>query len=184
MKQFANLLLIAYVGAAQSAEFTIPCTYISTEERAELEPIAECVSRRNNTFEVSKAHLARMHFSEFNVAAVRIEGEWHYVKPNGAILSVLSYDNGADEFREGLTRSFVNGKIAYYDHTLREVIPPKYDWGWPFEGGRAVVCLGCKKGKPDEYGYTPIVGGLWGYIDHKGNEVVPVKYSRESLPDE
>jgi len=58
------------------------------------------------------------------------------------------------------------------------VIPPHhYDWGWPFENGRALVCLGCREGEP-EGEHRPVVGGRWGYVDKSGEEVVPVRLSR------
>ena len=107
-----------------------------------------------------------------------IDGHWFYVKPNGDLLQVVTFDNGADYFSDGLTRSLQSGKIAYFDTKLLQVIAPKYDWGWPFEGGRALVCTGCKAGKPDGDGHGAVDGGRWGFIDKSGKEIVPVMLTK------
>jgi hypothetical protein len=44
-----------------------------------------------------------------------------------------------------------------------------------------MVCTGCREkpaaDDPDHHGI--VEGGLWGYIDHHGRAVIPVKYSRD-----
>ena len=81
-------------------------------------------------------------------------------------------------FSEGLTRSLVGGKIAYFDSSFHQVISPKYDWGSPFEAGRALVCIACKPSKPDDDGHFSVDGGAWEFIDRSGKEVVRVKLTR------
>jgi hypothetical protein len=95
------------------------------------------------------------------------------------LLQVLTFDNGADYFSEGLTRSLVGGKIAYFDRSFHQVISPKYDWGWPFEAGRALVCLGCSPTGFEKDGHSSVDGGKWGFIDKSGKEVVRVKLVRQ-----
>lgn len=84
-----------------------------------------------------------------------------------------------DDYAEGLTRSVVNGRVTYYDRNFRQVNAPRYDWGWPFHKGRALVCADCKADPPDTDGQRAVSGGLWGYINGKGKEVVPVEYSQQ-----
>jgi WG repeat protein len=119
-----------------------------------------------------------MSFSSDGLAQAFIDGQWHYIKRNGDTLPVITYDNGADYFSEGLVRSIRNGKIAYYTADFAQAVPPRYDWGWPFENGRALVCRGCKKDETDKSEHIPVVGGEWGYIDRHGIEVVPVRLSQ------
>jgi hypothetical protein len=76
-------------------------------------------------------------------------------------------DNGADYFKEGLVRGLRHGKLVYYDRALRSVIVTNYDWGYPFEQGRAEVCMGCKETRLDDEHQT-MVGGHWAVIDRKG----------------
>lgn len=137
-------------------------------------------SFRNAQLDISSEDLKRMKFSKDRLAQVIVPDKgWYYVKPNGKSLSVITFDNGADYFAQGLARSKINGKIAYFDVSFRQVIPPKYDWGWPFEGGKALVCNGCRETPRDSDGHSLMVGGQWGFIDRSGKEIVPVTLSRE-----
>jgi hypothetical protein len=179
LKTRLTLVLIVLAGCATREEpLPLPCTYVSNAAGAELEPLPGCAAQIDLKLKFARSHLKQMLFSSEGLAAVVVGGQWYYVKPSGDALQVLTYDNGPDDFSEGLTRSSVNGKVAYFDSTLRQVIAPVYDWGWPFEGGRALVCLGCTADKPDADGHSPIVGGKWGYINKRGDETVPVKFSR------
>jgi hypothetical protein len=112
--------------------------------------------------------------------AALIEGKMHYVNAAGRAAQVLLFDNGADDFEEGLARTVRGGKIGYLDRSLVERVPPRWDFGFPFQGGVAIVCQGCREQQDGEH--TSVVGGLWGYIDHQGNVVVPVTFSRDQLP--
>ena len=97
------------------------------------------------------------------------------------MVPVITYDNGPDSFVEGRARTQVDGKIGYVDRKLRVVIPPRYDWGFPFEQGRAVVCSGCAQKRDGEHWF--VEGGMWGAVDRNGREIVPLQYrSREELP--
>lgn len=104
---------------------------------------------------------------------IYLQQQRYYVKPDGAYLSVINFDNGPDYFVEGLVRSRVDGKIGYFDRQFKQVIPPVYDFGWPFENGRALVCIGCKPAPDGEH--TAMVGGSWGYIDNNGHRLEPFR---------
>jgi len=123
-------------------------------------------------------------FGSSGLAPFWVSGQHFYVKANSDFLPVISYDNGADIFREDLVRTVIDGKISYFNSNLKMVVAPKYDWGWPFSNGKALVCLGCIIEKPDGNGHKPVTGGLWGYIDKAGKEVIPVKYKQNEVPSE
>ena len=158
------------------------CVYVSKPTREnpapQLEPHVGC-SRigAGGELELDAGHLARMDFAENGLAAVLAEGDWHYVDPTGRSLRVITYDNGADHFSEGLVRGLRDGKMAYFNSRFEEVVPAEYDWGWPFENGRALVCSGCVLGESDGE-HRPVVDGRWGFIAATGKEVVPVQLSR------
>lgn len=160
----------------------LECTYAGKKPGAEIESHADCARRDAGTIAIPKKHLQRMAYDSRRLASVRIDAQHYYVKPDGRLLPVLTHDNWADAFSAGLVRSQVGGKIAYYDANFKQVIAPRYDWAWPFRNGRAQVCRGCMQGSRDGDGHTEIVGGLWGYIDRKGIEVVPVR-APPSTPD-
>ncbi|HEX3071911.1 MAG TPA: WG repeat-containing protein [Thermoanaerobaculia bacterium] len=126
-------------------------------------------------------HLKALYFNADGLATLNVKGRgWFYVRRNGHVLEVLSIDNGADEFSEGLVRGRSHGKVAFFDRSFRMVLLPAYDFAWAFENGRALVCSGCKEKivADDPENHHTVTGGLWGYIDHHGKEVIPVKYSR------
>jgi hypothetical protein len=159
---------------AMAGDFPLACTYVADTPDADLESHPNCAAKREDRLIIAPDHLRRMRFSSDGLAPVVIDNHWYYIKINGDSLSVLTYDNAADDFSEGLTRSLVRNRVAYFDHDFHQVIPPTYDWGWPFKDGRALVCLGCSLAAPDSEGHRPVVGGKWGFIDKRGREVVPV----------
>lgn len=125
-----------------------------------------------------REHLQRLDYDKYELATVFVQGQFYYVKRNGSMLPVVKHDNWADDYSEGLVRSPVDGKIAFYDRGFRQIIAPKYDWAAPFKEGRSLVCIGCKPEMPDEEGHAAITGGVWGYTNRKGEEVVPITHTR------
>jgi hypothetical protein len=170
-------LVAAYCDSAHAASDLLDCVYIENSPTAEIEAHRGCARRVNGRIHIQKNHLARMSFDADGLAWMIVSGQHYYVKRNGSVLPVITYDNGPDPFQEGLARSRVNGRIAYYDASFRQRIPPRFDWGFPFENGLAWVCRGCKKGPPDLDGHIAMLGGQWGCIDKAGHEVVPVSLS-------
>jgi hypothetical protein len=83
------------------------------------------------------------------------------------------FDAGVDDFSEGLMRFTENKKIGFADQNGNKIIPAKYDWVSAMNFGFAAYCQGCyfDRSKDDEH--PPLVGGTWGYVDKKGNEITP-----------
>jgi hypothetical protein len=133
---------------------------------------------------VKAKYLHALSFDKHGVAAVwvqRVKG-FYYVGRNGHMVPVIAYDNGPDDFVEERARTQVDGKIGYIDRRLRVVIPRRYDWGFPFEGGKAAVCIGCEL-KASGREHWLVEGGMWGVVDRHGREIVPLQYrSMEDLP--
>lgn len=161
------------------------CAYFEKEtdqnKYPEWQPYENCATFKDGNLKILPNHLGKVNFGSSGLAPFWVSGQYFYIKSNGDFLPVIPYDNGADTFREGLVRSVVNSKIAYFNQKLQVVISPEYDWGWPFYNSRALVCSGCKITKPDDDGHKSVKGGLWGYIDKSGNEVVPVKYKQTEV---
>lgn len=112
--------------------------------------------------------------------ATSIGSTLYYVSPEGRSQPVLPFDNGADPFEEGLARTVRDGQIGFMDRDLTVTIPPAWDFAFPFENGFSRVCRGCRSYPVNEH--SEMRGGLWGYIDREGNEVVPVAFDRDELP--
>jgi hypothetical protein len=168
----ALLLWSAFTGADG---FPLACAYIARVPAAELEPHAACAALEGERLILAPRHLRQLRYETDGLASVWVAGQWYYVHSSGAALPVVTLDNGPDPFAEGLARSRRGGRIRYVDVRFREVIGPRYDWGWPFAQRRALVCLGCRLIQDGEHGR--VSGGRWGWIDRQGREVVPVQLS-------
>ena len=118
--------------------------------------------------------------SSAGLATISVDGAFFYVDRRGKTARGLPFDNGPDPFVEGLVRTIEKGKVGFLDRQLRRVIAPQWDFAFPFRGGIAVVCNGCRAEPGDEH--PKITGGVWGYIDRKGRTVVPVTHPEDKLP--
>lgn len=74
--------------------------------------------------------------------AIRNEGYAH-VRRDGRALVVPTFDNGPDEFIDGLVRMRIGEKLGYTNRRLKLVIPASYDGVYSFTKGRAWACIGC-----------------------------------------
>lgn len=72
----------------------------------------------------------------------------------------------ASSFSEGLARVALNGKIGFINTGNEVVIDLKYDAAGGFSQGRAI------------YGVKKDGAILYGFIDEKGNEVIPAAYTQ------
>lgn len=123
------------------------------------------------------SHLQAISFDD-DLASVLIADQWYYLRPDGSMLSVPTFDNGPDYWRDGLVRTRRDGRIGFAGRDFELVIEPLYDWAWPFEDGLALVCRGCRiEEGPGEH--HAVVGGRWGVIDRSGREVLAVAHSAE-----
>jgi len=114
------------------------------------------------------------------VYTVMVDGALLFAVASGRTAPALPFDNGADYFVEGLARTLRDGKIGFVNDRLEVVVPPTWDFAFPFDGGVARVCEGCTLapvGAGDEH--SEVVGGRWGLIDRQGRVVVPVVHQRD-----
>jgi TPR repeat protein len=162
------------------------CSYVPARvanQYAELTYFESCAWKTDaNELVVMRDHLENLSY-EGGLAALSAEGQYFYVNEQGESAPVVTYDNGADYFVEGRARTVREGKVGFIDRQLRLVIPPRYDWAFPFEGGRALVCEGCARERSPGEEHSSMVGGTWGYIDTQGKEAVPIRYTCEELPE-
>jgi len=114
--------------------------------------------------------------------AVLVEGELYFALASGRTAPALPFDNGPDNFVEGLARTVRDGKVGFVNEKLEVVVPREWDFAFPFEGGAARVCTGCSIVHEDGDEHGTVQGGTWGVIDREGRVVVPVVHDRESGP--
>lgn len=114
-------------------------------------------------------------FSKHGLAAVVDSAGWAYINRQGElILRPFIYDNGPDYFSAGLSRYTENGKFGFFDESGKIIIKAQWDFALPFNEGLAAVCHDCRQEKVDEH--MMIKGGLWGFIDPKGMEIIPLQF--------
>jgi len=138
-------------------------------------------------------------FSE-GVASVRLGGKIGFIDKTGGFVIAPKFEH-AEEFREGLAPVELGGKWGFIDHSGNWVIEPRFDYARRFSDGLAAVMVGAKGGYVDRRGtlvvapkygqvypfsdgYAEVVNGTVGYIDTKGNEVLPVIFSEASYQGE
>ncbi len=104
-----------------------------------------------------------------------MDGGFWYADRSGRLVPVVTMDNGADPFNDGLARSRSGNKIGFIDRKLHFAVDARYDGAYPFERGRAVVCTDCIERRDASGEHGRYEDGLWGCIDTHGREVVQLK---------
>lgn len=182
----AALLLLGF-GAGCSGDAKLECSYRAKSSgespTPELQARGPCATlEADGTLRVDPEHLEKLDFQS-GLGSILVASGWYYVTPAGRTAPVLTFDNGADYFVEGLARTRRAGRVGFIDHSLSEVIAPQWDFAFPFRDGVSVVCQGCRAHPTGDGEHSELRGGLWGYIDHQGAIVVPVRFERDALPE-
>ncbi|WP_051261135.1 WG repeat-containing protein [Desulfovibrio inopinatus] len=113
-------------------------------------------------------------FSQYNVAFAVDDAGWALIDLHGdVLLRPYVFDNGPDEFHDGLARFVHNGKIGFFNEKGEIVIPAQFDFAQPFSDGISAVCFGCTAQRDGEHTYHS--GGTWTRIDAQGREVPGVR---------
>lgn len=150
----------------------LSCTYPSKSQE-ELHTAQVCVSSDNGQPVLNDHVLSDLLFDEgeHGLGQVHTNGAWHWVRADGYMLAVLTFDNGADPFSEGLTRGAGTGGIAYYNRNLQRILDLPYAYGMPFRNGYALVCADCRQSDITAEHAQPS-GSRWGVIDRAGKDVI------------
>ena len=115
---------------------------------------------------VSKEYLKTLDFKGKELIAVPMGDCFYYIKKDGKKMLTLTYDNKADAFSEGLARTKINGKIGFFNRNLEIILPPVYDFAFPFHKGFAEICMGCQEKIDGEN--SMLDGGEWKKINREG----------------
>ncbi len=166
------------IPAVADSSWPMACTFLPGQRPTDQ---ANHCARREPGGEITiRPAVAAERVAPCAVSAVVVDGLLHYFISSGKTAPALWFDNGADYFVEGLARTIRGGKVGFVDESLSEVIAARWDFAFPFESGFAVVCTGCRQEPAGEH--REVVGGGWGYIDTRGEVVVPLVYRRGELP--
>jgi len=119
-----------------------------------------------NVSNVSKAFLQTIDFKGKDLVAMPMGKEFYYIHKSGKKILTLTEDHAPDKFKDGLARTKVDGKIGFFNKNLEIVLPPIYDFAFPFYKGEAEICTGCKEKFDGEA--SMLEGGTWKKIDRNG----------------
>jgi hypothetical protein len=112
----------------------------------------------------------------FDMAFVTLNYKWVAINNHDSIiLSPYIFDNGPDYIEEGLFRFVENNKIGFANEKGRKIILAQFDFASTFKGGLAAFSVGGKMEKWDEE-HSTWNGGLWGFIDKKGQVVIKPQF--------
>ena len=180
LRYIALILLIFTINDIHASD----CVYAPKPNKehpyGEICPQGDCGEIVNHDFlRLKKNHFERLSFSKKGLSWILIDNKVFYVSKDGKTMRTHFYDNGPDYFEEGLARTILNKKFGYMDESLKIIIKPRYDFGFPFCNGYAIVCNKCE---PEQEGeHREVIGGQWGVINKKGEVVIPIKFEREEL---
>jgi len=127
------------------------------------------INRNNKEYALylDKTYLKSLNFHNKNLILSKINNQWYYIRKDGKAMKVILDEKGKpDIFKEGLARTKINGKIGFFDKNLDIVLPPFYDYAFPFHNGISEICVGCKEIQNSNQ--TMLSGGEWKRIDRTG----------------
>ena len=152
---------------SRSAKAAQPCLF-----DYELGEVPDCVQAgTDGSRSIAARYVKELRYRTSGLAAVHSVDGWMYVDRRGKVVitGVPTFDNGPDEFQDGLVRFLKNQKYGFADQSGKVVIAPRYDGAMPFEKGRARVCLGCVLTCADpECEHHVFSGGKWHSIGKNG----------------
>lgn len=112
----------------------------------------------------------------YTFALVADERGWVGInRQDSVILKPFIFDNFPDAKKERLFRFVENGKMGFANDRGQKIIPARFDYAEPFCNGFAAFNVGGVEEQNGEHSY--LKGGLWGFINKKGNVVIEPKIS-------
>ena len=98
----------------------------------------DCVeSFENETLVLKEEHFSTLDFSQNKLSYFFLmesgSPKVFMVSDKKVVVQTHNFDNGPDDFKEGLARTIRYGKYGFINDDLDVVIPPEYDFAFPFE---------------------------------------------------
>lgn len=151
----------------ETSAITLSCVILDDGTFTDLGDCADI--QPDGTYTVTSVSREQLKFDRHGLAVVVLRGEGYaLVRRDGRALVVPTFDNGPDEFINGLVRVRIGEKLGYTDRKLKLVIPAVYDGAFRFERGRAWVCIGCVSVSDGEHSFYK--GGTAICIDPRGSK--------------
>ncbi len=143
-------------------------------------PHAACLRRTANTYQMRPDVLASLELpTQTKLFEATSDCGIFWVRADGRAIPTHPFDNGADYFCDGLTRYELDGKYGYVNRNLEVVVPPSYDFAYPFQGQHGAVCQQCSFTPDGEH--TSVSCACCGAVDTSGRLVVALGPSAEQI---
>lgn len=108
----------------------------------------------DGSFMIAQSIVKRLDFEANGLVSISIRYKGPaYVREDGYARTVMPFDNGPDYFNNGLARTVIDGKIGFLDEKLDIKIPAIFDGAYPFSGGYARACIGCRRVSDGEHSW-------------------------------
>jgi hypothetical protein len=164
-------LLFSLSGSTLAADsfFDTKCSIHSAKEAHET--FDNCAKLfHDGRIRVSYKVREKIVFGKNDLGELYIENKCYWASRTGKIRRSHCVNNSPDAFVEGLARYVAStGKFGFIDDKLEVVIPPLFDFVFPFEKGKAKYCKGCVL-VPDGENFN-VQGGSWGIVNKNGKLV-------------
>lgn len=149
----------------------LECIFPSKSEQMILNNCA--VKNADGSFEFLKSARKKFIFDSNGLTGGFVLNEGcFWMNKKGLSRKTYCFDNGADYFKEGLTRYIdSHHKFGFMNQKLKIVIPAKYTFAFPFDGGSSTVCNHCLRTKIKDSEYTTVTGGDWMIINKQGEVI-------------
>ncbi len=176
LSSLVSLVLVS-ISTIALAKTPVECIYPSkTLQQLSRQGICGYVDE-DNSLHVSSDHLQKILFERNGLQCIYLpDGRVFYLNSEGKSIKTPMVDNGCDYFRQGLARTNIDGKIAYFDTTLTIVFQTKFEYAAPFYAGYADVCYGPMKVKMVGE-HKMFESEKCGLINLQGGLVLPAKHS-------
>ncbi len=152
------------------------CFYPSKKDEGSYSHFDDCGFIDGDGIKPGKSHTQNILFDERGLACIIFSvRDVFYIRENGRSQRAYFYDNDCDDFKEGLARGIVNGKMVFINERLEIILTPGFELLSHYDYGHSVVCNG--PFVEEKHGeHTLLKGGNCGLIDKRGDLVVEANY--------
>jgi hypothetical protein len=112
---------------------------------------ANCLRAEGDGYRMNPAVLRALTPPGKQLFSLRTHAGFFWVRADGFARATPVFDNWADYFCDGLTRTIRGEHMGFMNAQLEIIVPPTYDFVSPFRGGRAAVCRDCQKEEAGEH---------------------------------
>lgn len=172
------LMLCGAIIAATAQSVSTPVRISEVEKDQELYGFI----RENGTIVVSPKHIHAHDFSEGLAAVKDTNNRWGFINTAGKkVFTLPSNVSEVGDFSEGLCwfRDSKTDKVGFVDRTGKVVIRPQWGFAHDFSDGLAAVGNGRTRST-----HWFEIGSLLGYINHKGETVIPLNIRHSNYGSE